>query len=278
MKRIINFAIACMFAQTSLGQQISGTVFEVNSEIPVEYANIGIFGKNTGTCSDQNGKYTLQINPEHHSDTLIFSCIGYHTYSVKVSDFINQNNGNVSLEKRTYDISEVVIRPRKIKQKELGNTPRNQIMIVCFPLKNYQGGGYELGVLMSNKKTAFIKEVNLDVERCTYDTVFLRINIYQVHKKRKNEFENILSSPIYLNLSKEEVKDKITVDLRHLNLVVEGDFLVTIEYVKDLGTGKICFRSGLLFAGTSYGRSTSHGTWGKWPVGIGLSAEVDVEK
>ena len=45
------------------GQTISGTVFEMNTEIPVEYVNIGILGKNNGTVSDQNGRYTLQINP-----------------------------------------------------------------------------------------------------------------------------------------------------------------------------------------------------------------------
>ena len=277
MKRIIIIlGIACISAsaivQTSFGQQISGTVFEMNSEIPVEYVSIGIIGKNTGTVADQNGNYTLKINPEYHSDTLKFSCIGYHSYSVKVSDFINLNNGNVSLEKRIFDLAEVVVRPRTIKQKTLGNTPRNQFMNACLP----DSLGYELGVLISNKKTSFIKEVNVDVTRCTYDTAFFRINIYQVHKKRKNDFENILSAPIYFSMSKEEVKDKITVDLRHLNLVVKGDYLVTVEHVKDLGPGRICFSCGLLFANTSYGRSTSQGTWGKWPIGIGLSVEVDV--
>ena len=41
------------------GQQISGTVFEMDSNLPIEYVNIGIVGKNIGTVSDQNGKYTL---------------------------------------------------------------------------------------------------------------------------------------------------------------------------------------------------------------------------
>ena len=66
------------------GQKISGTVLEMNSDKPVEYVNIGIVGRNIGTVSDQNGKYTLDIKSEHHDDTLRFSCIGYHAYSVKV--------------------------------------------------------------------------------------------------------------------------------------------------------------------------------------------------
>lgn len=81
------------------GQSVSGIVFETTGETPVEFVNIGIVGKNIGTVSDQNGKYTLQINPEYQNDTLRFTCIGFHSYSVKVSDFIGLGNGNVSLKK-----------------------------------------------------------------------------------------------------------------------------------------------------------------------------------
>ena len=95
-----------------LGQTISGTVFEINSDLPIEYVNIGIVGKNVGTVSDPNGRYTLLINPENHNDTLRFSYIGYRSYSVKVSDFIDMNNGNVSLEKKKYELAELVIRPK----------------------------------------------------------------------------------------------------------------------------------------------------------------------
>ena len=48
------------------GQQISGSVFEMNSDIPVEYVNIGIVGKNVGTVSDHNGNYTLQLDSEYY--------------------------------------------------------------------------------------------------------------------------------------------------------------------------------------------------------------------
>jgi len=252
------------------GQTISGTVFEKDSETSIEYVNIGIFGKNIGTVSDQNGKYTLQIKPDYFNDTLVFSCIGYQSYSVKVSDFINLNNGNVRLEKRSYDITEVVVRPKKIKQKTLGITTKNKSIVACIQ----NSKGYELGVLMSNKTTSFLKEVTINVKACTYDTIFFRINIYKTHEKK--QFENILSNPIYVSLSKQEIKDKITIDLRSLNLVVEGDFLVSFEYIKDLGPGSFCFCASLFHK--SYGRGTSQGTWDTWPVGISISVDVDVER
>lgn len=134
--------------------------------------------------------------------------------------------------------------------------------------------GSEIGILMKNNNIAFLKEVNVNISNCSYDTVFYRINIYKADKNM--QLENILNEPIYISSSKEEVKDKITVDLRHLNLVIEGDFLVTFESVKDLGYGKLCFPAKLFHK--SYQRKTSQGTWETIPVGISISVDADVRK
>ena len=100
------------------GQEISGTVFEMNDETPVEFVNISITGRNVGTLSDKDGKYTLQINPEYHNDTLRFSSVGYHSYSVKVSDFMELDSKNVSLEKKIDDLKEVLVRSKKNREKK----------------------------------------------------------------------------------------------------------------------------------------------------------------
>jgi site-specific DNA recombinase len=44
---------------SAFGQNISGIVFNEKSQLPVEYVNIGIVGKNTGTVSDFSGKYSF---------------------------------------------------------------------------------------------------------------------------------------------------------------------------------------------------------------------------
>ena len=252
------------------GQQISGTVFEMNGETPVEFVNIGIVGKNVGTVSDRNGNYTLQIPPEFHDDTLRFSSIGYHPYSVKVSDFINLNNGNVRLEQRAYDLTEVVVRHRKFRERTLGVNARNPMVAACSD----SIFGAEIGILMKNANIAFLKEVNIDVRSCTYDTIFYRLNIYKAHDNM--QFENILREPIYFSFSKEEIRNRITIDLRHLYLFVEGDFLVTFEVVEYLGPGRLCFPASILHK--SYYRRTSQGEWKTAPVGISLSVLVDVER
>jgi hypothetical protein len=256
---------------TLYGQTISGTVFKTNSDMPIEYVHIGIVGKNIGTVSDQNGNYVLQVKPEHYNDSILFSCIGYDSFSVKVSDLMESENGNVSLDERFYHLTEVIVRPKRIRQKTLGITVRNRRAYSCFGDSIF---GRELGVLMKNKGRAFLKEVNLNISTCTYDTVFYRINIYKAHGKMR--FENILANPVYFASSKEEVKDRITVDLSPLNLVVDGNFLVSIENVKNLGTGSLCYHACTFYR--SYLRSTSQGEWKTIPAGLSLSVKVDIEK
>jgi hypothetical protein len=253
------------------GQSISGIVFETNSKIPVAYVNIGIVGKDIGTVSDQNGKYTLQINPKYYNDTLKFSCIGYRTYSVKVSDFVKMNETNVKLEKRVYNMPEVVVRPKTLKQKTLGITTKNKAIAGCFMDSIH---GYEVGVLMKNKNRAFLKEVNLNIIYCTYDTIFYRINIYKALGNM--QFENILTNPIYIKSSKQELKKKVIINLRPYNISVEGNFLVTFEAVKNLGVGNLCYAVNL--SHKTYVRGASQGTWFTRPVGISISTLVDVEK
>jgi hypothetical protein len=253
------------------GQQISGNVFEMNSEIPVEYVNIGIVGKNVGTISDQNGKYTLQIPPQYHNDTLRFSCIGYHSYSVKISDFMKLNNGNVSLEKRLYNLTEVVVRPKKTRQRTLGITVRKKSKW-CIDYAT----GHEFGIVISNEKTVFIKELNVNFAQPfnSFDTIFFRINFYKIHKEQ--QFENILSSPIYIKISEKEIKDKVTIDLRHHYIVATGDFLVAFENINNLGSGFFCFYCSKKH--TTYMRRASQGTWKTYGNGIGVSVLVDVER
>ena len=267
------FIIALLVSTNTLlyGQQISGVVLEMKSDVHVEYVNIGIVGKNVGTVSDQNGNYSLIIRSEHYEDTLKFSCIGYHSYSIKVSDFMKMKNGNVSLEKRDYDLSEIVIRPKNTRQRTLGFTGRGKVTVACFA---DSVRGAEVGVIMKNKNRSFIKEVNINFIVCSYDTIFFRLNIYKVLGEM--QFENILKDPVYIISTKKEVKNKLTVDLRHHNLVVDGDFLVTFEHVKDLGYGKLCFRAG--FINKSYLRETSQGTWETIPVSISISTVVDSER
>ena len=254
-----------------LGQNVSGVVISEKDKSPVGFVNIGIAGKNIGTVSDFNGKFNLLLDAQFDNDTLLFSCIGYNPFSIKISELKKDNNKNIFLKEKAYEMKEIVIRPKNFKQRTLGVTSHSKMVEAGFKDNLL---GYECGILMETKKSAELERVNINIAQCTYDSIFYRLNIYRV--RGKMNFENILTTPIYINISKDQVKEKITIDLQSQNIIVDGDFLVTLENVKNLGNGNLYFCSGIM--DKTYFRKTSQAVWETIPVGISISVDAKVEK
>ncbi|NTU74401.1 carboxypeptidase-like regulatory domain-containing protein [Candidatus Roizmanbacteria bacterium] len=240
-------------------------------KVPVEFVNVGIVGKNVGTVSDINGRFSFFVDPKYDNDTVIFSIIGYKPQLIKVSALKKGGDNLVLLEERAYEMKEVIVRPRIFKQRTLGVTTKFKRISAGFKDNIL---GYECGILMNVKKSAFLKKVNINISNCSYDTIFYRVNIYKV--RGKMDFENILREPIYLKMPRESVREGVVIDLASKNIVVDGDFLITLEHVKDLGPGNLYFCAGL--GSKTYFRKTSQGKWETVPVGVSISVVADVEK
>jgi len=272
MKKVLFLVSILFLALTSLcGQNIiSGIVLNETRKAPAEYVNIGIVGKNIGTVADENGKFNLLIESQYQNDSLLFSCIGYEPYSVKISDI--KQDCIINLKEKSYLLEGIVVRPRAFKERVLGITSNSKFMIMGFQNNKL---GYECGLLMKVKKAAVIKKVNVNIATCNYDSIFYRLNIYEVNGK--NDFENILREPIYVSASKEEIlKDGLQIDLEAENIIVNGDFVVTLEHIRDLGNAGIWFCTSM--KQKTYFRKTSQGSWETAPVGISMSVVADVEK
>ena len=253
--------------------KLSGIVLGETNKLPIEYVNIGIAGENIGTVTDENGKFHLLVEHQYEEDSLLFSCIGYEPYSLKISDI--KEGHIVNLKEKQYALSEVTVRPRVFKELTLGVTSKSKLMTAGFRDNQL---GYECGILMKAKKQSRIKRVDVNIAKCDYDTVFYRLNIYEV--RGKNEFENILREPIYVNVLKKDIlKNTLQIDLVAQNIVVDGNFLVTLEHIKDVGednTLSVLFPVSL--KQKTYYRKTSQGSWETLPFGISLSVVADVEK
>ncbi|MDX9854561.1 MAG: carboxypeptidase-like regulatory domain-containing protein [Tenuifilaceae bacterium] len=268
---LLILTITALSGINSYAQTISGTLINKSSNLPVAYANIGIVGKNIGTVSDADGNFRLDIDSNYNNDSLLVSVIGYMTKAFKVSDLRNANNNTIFLKERIYSLNEVIVRPTVFKEKTLG---------VSTKIKRLQAGfsdnrlGYECGIMMKTKGNAHLKKIIVNIARCSYDTIFYRLNIYNV--KGDFDFENILTDPIYIKMAKKDVKQRIELDLQDKNIVTSGSFLVTLEHVKDLGPGDLFFCASFLHK--TYYRKTSQGQWESIPFGVSISVVADIEK
>ncbi len=267
----IFLALNLLFCASTFSQSISGVVKDSDTFQPIAFANVGVRGGNTGTVTDINGEFSIHMNHENADDTLMISIIGYEPVRISVAEFNSAGPEVCYMKEKVYDLAEVIAKPIEYRERMLGVTTGFKKISAGFADNLL---GYEMGILMKVKKSAKIKKVNLNIAHCTYDTIFYRINIYKVNGKMN--FENLLHEPIYIEMPKSMVENEVQIDLQTKNIRVQGDFLVTLEHVKDLGEGQLLFCSGLL--DKTFYRKTSQGTWETAPVSISISVLADVEK
>lgn len=281
----ILFIIACTVAPAA-AQRYEARLLDKTNNQPVEYANIGITGSETGTNADSAGYFSLTLDEAAAAGkTLQVSMIGYETYKIPVSDFITRAKSSghtIYLQKSAWQLNEVVIRPVQLKFAELGTN------VSC---DNRKEGGVpfpfllekkkskttdtltEIGTLMKVKgRKTFIDSVQINVGYCTYENILFRLNIYE---EIKGDFTNILKEPIYIRLTKAEVGNLIKLNLSDKNLVVNNNFIVSIEKVKDLGAGEMSI-CGKMFGPAMYTRkATRQDRFIKLPVvSMGITAFV----
>ncbi|MDX1829289.1 MAG: SusC/RagA family TonB-linked outer membrane protein [Lutibacter sp.] len=94
--------------------QVSGTVTDINGELPG--VSIIVQGKSTGTVSNLNGFYTIEVTVK---DTLIFSYLGYKTKVVPIN---GRSQINVQLQEDLTTLQEVHINAGYYAVKESERT------------------------------------------------------------------------------------------------------------------------------------------------------------
>jgi len=185
-----------------------------------------------------------------------------------------RENDIITLSEKSQLLDEVVVVPRNFRERTFGVNTSSPMIQTGF---SQNALGYELGLLMRNRRMAILQSVNVNVASIAYDTVFFRLNVYE--QRGRMDFENILIEPIYVTVSREKVlkTNSLQIDLTDRNIVVNGNFLVTLEHIKDLGDdGGLFFPANLRHR--THFRRTSQGSWETGPVGIALSVTALVER
>ena len=276
---ILNFCFNSSFSQIFPCQLING-----ESGQPVPYANIGIIGKNIGTVSDNAGCFELELNSKFDHDTLSISCIGYVSRKYVIRDFKNsiglKGQIKIELSPKTYQLDEVIVRPKDTKTYILGN--------FCESNSTYGNAFYsdrlgtEMGVVINlpkKNKKAFLKSFRFYVGEFTFDNFPVRLNIYSL--KNDLPHENILKEPIFITINSE---GEYIVDLVKHNIILDGDFFISLEYymIADITAGDLIFcavHNRKMNKGNGYYRLTSHGEWKREMFdNVGFSVQVECEK
>lgn len=106
MKTTLNYLLflCCMLPSFLFAQsQLSGVVTEESSSLPLPGVNVIIKGTTSGTATDFDGNYQLNVN---NGDVIVFSYVGYITQEIT---YTGQSTLNVSMVEDAAKLDEVVI-------------------------------------------------------------------------------------------------------------------------------------------------------------------------
>ena len=208
--------------------------------------------------------------------------IGYETVTMVVSDFINRNNDTILMAEKTYSISEVVISASKSEIQILGNSRISGTAHMSIP---HGGKGLEVGIILEPKKgnqaqlqTLMMNGISISNEirddetkswitsNAEFDTLRFRVNLYRINSK--DEFENVLTKPIYITYKPYKWEDRKTdkiisshpveFDISEHQLVIDSKSLITVEFYSEVPPNRVWFRCHLRGPNT-YFRGTSQG-------------------
>ncbi|HSM49674.1 MAG TPA: carboxypeptidase-like regulatory domain-containing protein [Draconibacterium sp.] len=181
------------FAQNVI---LDGVVFDAVTNQPLQYATIEIFSLRTGTITDKNGEFKLELTPNDlESDTIEFSCLGYEREKITIAEYLNSGNHKVLLKEKPVTIGEVKVIPKKYTTSVLGVTDKKSEHLQYANVFGANKGNF---IYNNKSKPGWIKSVSYFIHPDGNPTTPFRVRIYAKanNKKPGNDLllENVVVS------------------------------------------------------------------------------------
>ncbi len=274
MKKTILLVILLVFNYSySQNLTISGIV-KTNNSKKLEYVNIGIFKKNIGTISDENGLFTITFDKSFLKDSLTFSYVGYKNLSIKIEDIRLTNQKEFILIEQPTVLKEVLISSKKRKIKKLGTTSYvSMVAGYVWSKDNENRDIFEHAKFLNIKKPSKILNLNLNMFNVFADSTMLRLNFYSIKDNlpdKKINTENIV-------LNRKIVNGWNQFDLSEFDLKFDKPVFITFEYIPKSKTEREPYRLSGQFLGKHIRRTSSLGTW-KMNKGLSMAMYVEIEQ
>lgn len=104
-KFVFIFCLISFFASSQI--ELKNKVVDFTTLAPIESASIYVMETATGTVSNADGKFVLQVPVDYAKDTLVISSIGYKSFKVPVDEF--DNSFEIFLEEDVASLDEIVL-------------------------------------------------------------------------------------------------------------------------------------------------------------------------
>lgn len=239
MKNI--FIVILVLLTTSLHGQvvkIEGRIIDENLN-PIEYVNVGILGESIGTVSDSLGNFILFLDKTLFEHTLLISHLSYENKEMLVSSINEEKPLVIKLKPKTVELEEIIVHSLHSSIKQKGRDKVNTKGVVKFSISSTsnQNLGAVIGrkFKFSSKKKYLLEEIRFFVKNNDFEKAKFRINIYNIKNGEPHEVIN--KKMIYKSIY-DEFEGWVSVDISDLQMSVDEDIIVGIEWIEHSKNGK----------------------------------------
>lgn len=220
---------------TFLHAQVSmeGRVFSASDSLPLAYVHLGITGKQAGTVSDEQGRFSLTAKNGMAGDTLRFSMLGYESTDWVIPVQRSEDSLFIFLVEKSYLLPRVTFFPEGI-DIQMGAWQHGLTNEVWGA--GGMASGEELGRYFPLKDGPVrLDTFRFHLRRNHSDSMLFRLNLYTAGPDGWPQAP-LLDRDIRFKVvkGKNEADDGwVTVDLADENLIMDGEFVATIELLRN---------------------------------------------
>ena len=257
-------------------QIIRGEVKDATTQQPLPYVHIGVFNKNMGVISHEDGTFEIDLSRALPDDELGFSMVGYETKKFKLED-LGREYLRIKLVSKPYLLNDVIVRDRKRVTKKLGRTEPSKSTTGQSGDQEFGFGG-EWGLRINHEgKEYTLKDIQFHLRFNTMDSVLYRIQVYSI--KDSLPAESLLKKELFVKGYKN--KKWIVANCEDQHVPINQDVIVTFEFVQfwrsKTGDNNLFITHGNGYKqGTTYHRLSSQDIWSvnaKPPVTMFMTVE-----
>lgn len=271
MKRLLIKFICCISAMLCSLYCYSRTVVSKSTREPIIYANVGVINRNLGTVTDTLGNFSLNIPKEYITDTIMISCVGFIPQKFAVKDIKNIPD-TILLAVDTIILSEVVVKPQRIKHKTAGRKGSGGFIFI--EVEKDRAAGQGLATPLKVKNRAWLKEIGFTIvtEANYLSHMKFRVNFY---RKENNSFEQMNIPPVYFDYDKSQLKDGTFSYAFPEEIMLEyGEYYIELEFLENFPTEYFAMKTRPLTGKTRF-RYASQSDWETFSFGAPIYIGYD---
>lgn len=199
MSKCILFLLMSVGLTVHAQVSVRGRVLDTETGKGIPFVNIGLFEKNIGTLSDEDGSFELTVPEVNYRDSVLFSSIGYKRTGIALQSLQASASVVVPMTPARILLQDVTINSRRYKHTRLGWMGGKDGVL---PLDTIQGGGTVAMLLESPSSTNFVDKLQVRLMYNSKDTLKFRLHFFTYDSLRDSPGEELLHDEVMLTEQK----------------------------------------------------------------------------